>query len=186
MDRKSRENAVKARKLGTAAMIQTAQTNFNESIDDNCKQIKDAKVVGVKQIKEANITILTFPYKEIGAVLRYAPHFIPSLEKKYGGIVFVVGCRRAFPVEPVSGRRYRRFRPSKRLLRIVNESYLQDLAHGYPIASKMTNYNHEGKQKTTIVLASRSKDLDDARLRALGLAYRRLTGLDAEFVKQAQ
>ena len=174
------------KKLGTEEARTAAQGYFSEVINDECKQIKDVKIVGIKQIKESNVTILTFPYKDIGSVLKCSQHFVPGLEKKFGGHVFVVGQRRAFPVEPEHGRRHRRFRPAKRMLRLVNEAYLQDLVHGHPIASKMTHYDHDGKQKTTVVLASRSKDLDENRLRALGSAYERLTGMRTEFVKQAQ
>lgn len=170
-----------------SAEVEAANKIFDEvkngSEPEMQKALKDLKIVGIKQVTgDVKVTILTVPYKQIEAFRKVVSYLIPELEKKFDGAqVVIVGQRRAFPTQPVDGRRYRLIRPHGRTLRAVNEALLDDVCFPTAIVGKRIHYNLKGKQETHVILDANDASRVEDRLRAFGAAYQRLTGIHTIF-----
>lgn len=146
------------------------------------KNLMKIKVASVKEVKgETKVFIVTVPYKQIAVYRQISGYLVPELEKKMGGQVVVVGQRRAFPIKPEEGRRYRVIRPVSRTLRAVNESLLEDVVYPTAIVGKQVHYNLKGKQSTVVFLDANDKTRVEERLNAFAAAYNKLTGLNTTF-----
>ena len=147
------------------------------------KALGSLKFEAVKEVKgDVNVVILTVPYKQISAFRSVQTFIIPELEKKLdGALVVIVGKRRAFPVTPENGRRYRVIRPHGRTLRAVNDALLEDVCYPTAIVGKRVHYNLQGKQETHVVLDDHDRTRVEDRLAAFGAAYQRLTGVKTIF-----
>ena len=147
------------------------------------KALASLKFEGVKEVKgDVNVVILTVPYKQISAFRQIQTIIIPELEKKLdGALVVLVGKRRAFPVTPEDGRRYRVIRPHGRTLRAVNDALLDDVCFPTAIVGKRVHYNLQGKQETHVILDAHDRTRVEDRLTAFGAAYQRLTGIKTVF-----
>ena len=131
---------------------------------------------------DVKVVILTVPYKQINSFRQIQNYVIPELEKKLDSAqVIIVGKRRAFPVTPVDGRRYRVIRPHGRTLRAVNDALLDDICFPTAIVGKRVHYDLKGKQETHVILDNHDRTRVEDRLAGYGAAYQRLTGLKTIF-----
>ena len=170
-----------------AYSVENAQKFFDEVKESSEETMKKAlanlKIVGVKEVSgDIKVVILTIPYKQIAAFRQVQSFIIPELEKKFDGVqVVIVGKRRAFPVKPVDGRRFRIIRPHGRTLRAVNDALLDDICFPTAIVGKRVHYNLQGKQETHVILDSHDRTRVEDRLQGFASAYKRLTGINTVF-----
>jgi small subunit ribosomal protein S7e len=170
-----------------ALTTEAAQKIFDEvkstSEEAMKKALTNLKIDGVKEVNgDIKVVILSVPYKQIAAFRQVQSYIIPELEKKFDGAqVVIVGKRRAFPVNPVPGRRFRIIRPHGRTLRAVNDALLDDICFPTAIVGKRVHYNLQGKQETHVILDAHDRTRVEDRLQGFAAAYKRLTGLNTVF-----
>lgn len=176
-------------KKGDASELEQSVGKALKEIVDNAeesakKQLSNLKIAGAKEIDSEGqkIVIVTVPYKQIPAYRNVSTILVPELEKKLNNsMVFIVGKRRAFPKNPVRGRRYVAIRPTGRTLRAVNENLLDDLVFPTSIVGKRVHYNAQQKQTTYVYLDPNDRTRVEERLHGFSIAYERLTGLKTVF-----
>ncbi|OHS94258.1 40S ribosomal protein S7 [Tritrichomonas foetus] len=164
-----------------ANAITEVQNGSEESMK---KALTPLCITGVKKVSAdgINVFIVAVPYKQIRAYRQIQGFLIPELEKKLDGAqVIIVGKRRAFPKEPVRGRRYVAIRPTGRTLRSVNESLLDDVVYPTAIVGKRIHYDLKGGQTTHVILDQHDKTRVEERLAGFAAAYQRLTGIRTVF-----
>lgn len=145
------------------------------------KSVSKLEISAVKEVRGEKVFIITVPYKQIALCRQIQGFLAPELEKKLGGQVIFVGKRRAFPIKPEEGRRYRVVRPVARTLRSVNEALLEDVCYPTAIVGKQVHYNLKGKQNTVVFLDSNDRTRVEDRLQGYAAAYTQLTGIHTTF-----